>query len=394
MRKYKTLAEIAAATKDRPLCVWSGPKLTVMQVAALFGNTPGRAEGETRSAYEQRVLDALNQLDAIEDAPEPNPAYLPVKRKVRVNDLEPGCVLRFCGGPAFDGLRLTIGKEYVVQTVYRNGFTIDYDDAGTTGVTRGHWSVCGALPWEFVSNPNFVHGFDKRKPVYLKDQAKYGGCWAGPLTISKALSAMHRGVLATAADGHEGGFSVADLTHDEPEPTYKVRDGVAKRGDTMWWWGCNGPEYCVVGQDTDLAEGQDKWLVNSDNVKHYPDVYTLAEPEHTVVIGPKGERIKAYAYMQPPYNGSYEDYLKAQDTPKSGDTDPTKWRKGDIIRFSPANADNDQLRRTEFRPGQEVTFVSHAPDVFRSMGGNIKFESAGKASSGWGASRFEFVRRP
>lgn len=273
----------------------------------------------------------------------PKPAYLPVERKVRWNDLEDGCVLRWCGGKSFDYLRLTIGKEYTVKQVRPGSFKIEYDDAGDTGVTHGNWAQGGLeTPWSFVSNPNYVHGFRIGETVYFttKANAQYS-----PAVVVANLPHESRWVRLCLNGGAAGLAKPSEITRDPtkaygyvaPVVTYKVYDGEVKAEDLVWWWGNDGPR-------------QERAFTALYNVKAFPAVYSIAEPEFDTVAVGGFQTVKAYRYLQAPFNGDFEKY-RASLKP-----DFASWQVGDILRF----ADNDVNRDAiSFKVGEEVTFVCY-----------------------------------
>jgi len=50
---------------------------------------------------------------------------------------------------------------------------------------------------------------------------------------------------------------------------FKVRDGYVSLDDMVWWHGNEGPEY-------------DKVSVQIENIKSYPEYYSIEKPEYTI----------------------------------------------------------------------------------------------------------------
>jgi hypothetical protein len=220
--------------------------------------------------------------------PEPEapakPTYLPVKRKVRVEDLEVGCVLRFCGNPPGTdysgdcGGALKLGDLHKVTHIDGRVFL---DVPGWEHKDDLGWTETGINAWEFVSNPNYVHGFRIGETVYCTNGD--GGDKFQKLTV-RAKQYPRRGPclyqwVDCYGEFHGGLFHASTLTRDptkaygyKAQVEYKVKDGVAKEGDVIWWLASYGdPERVVVGGDG--------WHSNKDNVKGYPDAYQLREPQ-------------------------------------------------------------------------------------------------------------------
>lgn len=369
------------AGKDKPL-----PNLSEDQVKALhYYCWPGSTSAGYKFTPQEMWDMFCTNLLAKGVLPPPKPEYAKPKRPVRAKDLEEGCILRYLGGPQYDGLRLTIGKEYVVRSPSKHGFSIDYDDdGGHTCITRGFWDAGGDLPWDFVSNPNYVHGLDKRKPVYLKDQAQYEGWFEGPIMVLRDYAEENPGAPRVFRDDKKRVFTdkgvwfvASDLTHEEPKPavkTYKVRDGEAKAGDTVWWLACDGPKQVTLTNDR--ANG-----THEDNVQMFPRVYQLAEPDYDYVNVAGYGKVKAYHYMQAPYNGSSEAYFKA--TEKQTPIPAKDWRAGDIVRCIDASGGINC-----FVVGNEYVVNSTCPTGL----GLLVY--AGPADRAMFSYRFEFVRRP
>lgn len=279
------------------------------------------------------LLRELNQAGAIAETKEAKPTFLPIKRHVRWRDLEDGCVLRYCGNESGDyshleseGL-LVLGELYTVKRDY-DGITIPYSKTSRHGVHEGYW--CGSIRsgecWEFVSNPNFVHGLDKRKTYFLKDQDKFGGTLKGPIKVlyeydmGPVTENVRRSNRYVYTDQYCW-LPVEDLTTEEPkpaEPTYKVYDGEVKASDKVWWWGDNGPKQMVASESL-------------YNLRNYPDVYSIAEPPYTMTKLADGTRVKTYDYMQAPYR-DYKKYQAAHPINKVCEvTSPADWQVGDVV---------------------------------------------------------------
>lgn len=261
-----------------------GPKFTVEHMQLICSNYPGggpQAKG---------LIENLNRngyVEQIEEAPA-KPAYLPIKRKVRWDDLEDCCVLRYCGNDFFkrhqDLGMLIVGNLYTIRKDARGRITIPYTAPNTSGsgVAAGEWSGDNLFndPWEFVSNPNYVHGFRIGETVYCMNDD--GGDKFQKLTVrARQYPSRDTGPKWVACDGefHGGLFHAGTLTRDPTKAygykapvEYKVKDGVAKEGDVIWWLAARGdPERIVVGGD--------RWDKNKYNVKGYPNAYQLREPQ-------------------------------------------------------------------------------------------------------------------
>lgn len=372
---------------------------------------PGRTWGDTQkltreqvgmlayfaaTLYTRDLLEALNRVGAIAETKEAKPTFLPIKRHVRWRDLEDGCVLRYCGNESRDyschegdGL-LVLGELYTVKRD-ECGITIPYSKTSRHGVHEGYWGwgpSVGMECWEFVSNPNFVHGLDKRKTYFLKDQDKYDGTLKGPIKVLYEYPMTYTPFENSQSPTNRYAMTdrgcwvpVEDLTTEEPkpaEPTYKVYDGEVKASDKVWWWGNTGPEQRVASE-------------NLRNLSHFPNVYSIAEPPFTMTKLTNGQTIKTYDYMQAPY-GDYKKYQAAHplnkvcDEVKSpADIPPSEWCKGDVLRVV------DGYYKGHCIPtGAEVTITDasegyvHVPRP-AGYGGSV---------GGWNKSRFEFVRRP
>ena len=57
---------------------------------------------------------------------------------------------------------------------------------------------------------------------------------------------------------------------DATQEVLPVKDGFTKKGDTVWWRGECGPQQVLVEKD---------W----DNIKSYPNVYSVKEPKYKIV---------------------------------------------------------------------------------------------------------------
>lgn len=185
------IRKVAGEQLTRPLCRWGDqPKLTAAQVEALLGNCSPYSLGQAAKGYYADLLKEWNGVGAIEDMPEPPaPLFLPIDRPVRVADLEPGDVLRFC---------------YSEAAVKRDG------------KAHGGYAVLGS---EVV--------FKRAAPA------------RGALVYS-----------CVNGDGREvpDQHCSADMLSFVRRPGFaKVRDGYVKNGDTVWWLGSQGPQRGVVG---------------------------------------------------------------------------------------------------------------------------------------------------
>lgn len=171
--------------------------------------------------------------------------------------------------------------------------------------------------------------------------------------------------------------------------TYKVRDGEAKDGDTVWWLGQTGPEACVI-RDERLVRADDtaRSVCTLYNLKAHPWVYQLAEPEYDLVRINAGEAVKAYRYMQAPYNGDSRAYFKALDVPKEDMTDPKNWKVGDILRRTAYGA-------YAIKAGTEVVYEKRTSSGYTMVdpikGSNPNGNDYPSMDI---AKRFEWVRRP
>lgn len=297
-----------------------GPQLTLEQINAVVSNYPGG--GDLAKMLVRNLQREGWIAPVVKEAPA-KPAYLPIKRKVRVRDLEPGCVLRYCGSPTHGTLVPEIGALVKVTEVCGSGFSTE----ASGNSFGGSWSEA-ALGWEFVSNPNYVHGFRIGETVYSTggpDETWGKATNYGPYTVEKAVDLPH---CSTSSLPYEvqmtNGckFPASLLTRDPTKACnykapveYKVKDGVAKEGDTIWWLASYGdPEKVIVGGLN--------WGANKDNVKGYPEAYQLREPQ------------KVWDYK-----------VKPVASPKSAD-----WKAGDIIKRTDYQA-------LAMKPGTECEYL-------------------------------------
>lgn len=265
------------------------------QVYTLLYNWPGFNAENPSTGYGYgghrpmgEFFGALTMPGVLEEPEAPaKPAYLPIKRKVRWADLEDGCVLRYCGNDLFDHHQdhgmLVVGDLYTIRKDERGSITIPYTTPNTSRVVveAGDWTgISGNDPWEFVSNPNYVHGFRIGETVYCMNGD--GGDRFQKLTIrARQYPSRDTRLGWVACDGefHGGLFNAATLTRDPTKAygykapvEYKVKDGVAKEGDVIWWLASYGdPEKVIVGGLN--------WDRNENNVKSYPHAYQLREPQ-------------------------------------------------------------------------------------------------------------------
>lgn len=213
------------------------------------------------------------------------PKYLPIKRKVRPHDLEVGCVLRYCGNrpgtknSGTCGGELKLGAEHRVTRIRGDYVFLDIPGWGSA-----EWTDTGLSDWEFVSNPNYVHGFRIGETVYstggsLGDWGASSGF--GPYTVKAAVAPgeTYGGLPYEVLMECGSEFPASLLTRDPTKAygykapvEYKVKDGVAKEGDVIWWLASDGdPEKVIVGGPN--------WYLDETNVKGYPDAYQLREPQ-------------------------------------------------------------------------------------------------------------------
>lgn len=335
------------------------PKLTLDQIAklrysAVVGDDWARDTFLTNALLRNLVEDKSQK-------------FLKVARKVRVKDLEPGCVLRYCGhashGPHG---QVEQGKEYKVTSADQFGF---YVEGSTSSWDRDGWS--------FVSNPNYVHGFRIGETVYSTGGkcGKWGSSSGyGPYTVVGAgPGSFSRHVIVN----NGGCYPPEYLTRDEtkgkgykpPVATYKVRDGEVQEGGDMWWLGFDGPK------PAKMTPGGMDYI----NCKGHPQVYQLAEPEFDMVRIPgKYELVKAYRYMQYPYNGDSKAYYAG--TEHQAIPEPKDWQRGDILRVISNAGDTRAVVGTE---GPLLGTNGSGSVITYSIAGSCQF-----------ADRYEWVRRP
>jgi hypothetical protein len=202
MPKFKTrdqISKVAEKQLNRPLCCWGDqPKLTAAQVDALFGNSSPHAFDQAALGNYDELLSNWNSAGAIEDMPIER---LPIDRPVRIEDLEPGDILRYCGIVDDHESWPIIGSEVVVKS------------AGS-GVIR--YSCVTKNGTEVPNQPAPKH------------------------CVAEGFSFVRR-----------PGFA-------------KVRDGYVKNGDTVYWLGYCGPEKGTVGEwawERSNREHHGPWLL-------------------------------------------------------------------------------------------------------------------------------------
>lgn len=271
--------------------------LTPEQVYTLLWNWPcfhpenhetGYGWGDMRPMGEFfNALALPGVLKELEPKAPAKPAYLPIKRKVRWADLEDGCVLRYCGNDFFkhhqDRGMLIVGNLYTIRKDVWGRITIPYTTPNTsgTGVDAGEWASPGAAgpdPWEFVSNPNYVHGFRIGETVWSTGGGS--GRWGsstgyGPYTVKGASSYYPNGVTISLGGTYPANYLTRDPTkaYGYKAPVeYKVKDGVAKEGDVIWWlFDFGDPEKVTI----DDGHCQ----THASNIRAYPESYQLREPQ-------------------------------------------------------------------------------------------------------------------
>lgn len=65
---------------------------------------------------------------------------------------------------------------------------------------------------------------------------------------------------------------------------YKVVDGIAATGDTIWWWSLNGPVQFQIKENCPPGD--------LENIRQYPSAYSIGKPECVILRG--GEAVYGY----------------------------------------------------------------------------------------------------
>lgn len=265
----------------------NAPRITAAQMDRFLHEGLGAQYAEKIASLinaSQNIYAHAQGIDFSTDVPE-KPAYLPIKRKVRVEDLEVGCVLRYCGNPPGTnysgncGGALKLGDLHRVTHIEGRVFL---DVPGWERKDDLGWTETGIKAWEFVSNPNYVHGFRIGETVYRTDESWMG---AKPSVVTEyqheedpAGRSTCR-IVCVEFRGFRYGLSPVVLTRDPTKAygykapvEYKVKDGVAKEGDTVWW-------LCTNGDPEKVTVSSDEYAMHMPNLKRYPDAYQLREPQ-------------------------------------------------------------------------------------------------------------------
>jgi hypothetical protein len=208
--KYTTSQEIREAAAGRRLRTWPGEKLTAVQVDALLGNMPG--DLITGEGIRTRIIESLNDIHAIEDKPEPpKPTRLPIDRPVRIEDVEVGDVLRYCGVVDDHESWPEIGAEVVVGGTTRDGRSLFYSCTTKGGsVVKSQFApdYCVAQGFSFVRRP-----FKAGEAVRYKADATKSLGWDGALLVE--VNEVDRptgyGIAVINHKGVHGSISAIDL---------------------------------------------------------------------------------------------------------------------------------------------------------------------------------------
>jgi hypothetical protein len=138
----------------------------------------------------------------------PKPTFLPIDRPVRIKDLEPGDVLRFCyednGIAPHDGYAV-LGSEVVFKRVSRGGDIVYRCTNGQGNIVEDQH--CPAKLFSFVRRP-----FKAGEAVRYKAEATKAAGWEGALLVDTS-EADRRG-LGVAVINHKGVYgsiSASDL---------------------------------------------------------------------------------------------------------------------------------------------------------------------------------------